>query len=342
MHRLFRSFYLLVHVAPFLASAMASAHALDSGEDDLVEDFRALASMRPRACAQQEAAPAVAGWQSLPAQCAWRGLLRLDRWTVQAAPEGGCIGPAALWWAAARRIVRPGSFGAWQANWTSQIVRDDSGAVKRLGVIRRNPDGSWTASVWRWSPSERAATRIWQQGRWAALAAQAGQLAQASSIPAASPAAPLFQAWEQYLVNLPSEIRNQVGYWPLGGRCMVLDLVGIADSRFQLPYLLADSRLEQRAAMQLQLARRHPGAQWLRTFRVLPTDQDAQHERASYIALWREPGWVRGQLWLPTRGNGPVLRLRLSTAAAAQAEAGADVIEGELAQLARRWRKAHD
>lgn len=314
----------------------------------LVDDFGTLSTVRPRPCQDQTTAAPVEGWSALPSQCAWQGLLRFERWTAKPVADNPCVSPAAYWWAAARQRIRPGSFGAWQAHWTSQIIRNDSGDVKELALIRQHQDGSWSASAWRWTPSERLPTRLWQQGRWAALAAQAGQLAQASRIPAAAPAAPVFQTWEQYLIAHPAEIRNDVGFWPLHGRCMVLDTVGIAESRFQLPYLLADSRLEQRSAMQLQLARRHPKASWLRTFRALPVDPDAQHERANYIAIWRDKDWIRGQLWLPTKRSGPVMRLRLATAAPAPPagkaalDATANLIESELGGLARSWRQAHD
>jgi hypothetical protein len=313
-------------------------------EPDLVGDFAELATMRPRACAGAKSSAPVAGWNALPAQCAWQGLLRLERWSAQAAPPNPCISQQGRWWATARQRHALKPYGAWQAEWTSQSLRDDASPVKRLAVIRQDEQGAWQAYEWTWRPSERAATRVWQQGRWAQLAAQAGQLAQASRIAAGAPAAPLLTTWEQHLGPRAGEIRAGIGYWPLAGRCMVLDMAGIADKGFQLPYLLDDSRLEQRSAMQLQLARRYPKAKWLRSFRALPTDPDAQHGRATYLAVWREAGWIRGQLWIPTKGNGPVLRLRIGTVPPAGEawEANADLIEDELAGLARRWRNAHD
>lgn len=339
---------LLLIVAYLLMSPGAFAQTVSG--TDLIKDFQRLTTMRPRACVNIKNSAPVAGWLALPAQCAWQGRLRLERWSAPRVNGKSCVSPAAVWWARARQRLGPGSPGAWQAQWTSQIIRDDSGGTKRLALIRQDEEGNWSASEWTWLPSDRPATRVWQQGRWASLAAQAGQLAQASRIAAGAPAAPLFGVWEQHLGPRPAEIRADIGFWPLQGRCMVLDMAGIADSRFQLPYLLDDSRLEQRAAMQLQLARRYPKATWLRTFRALPADPNAQHGRAGYVAVWSEAGWVRGQLWIPTKGDGPVLRMRIGNAAPRSIPGGRDealetnarLIEEELAHLARRWRSTYD
>lgn len=345
------------HLRPFLPALILGAALLTASEvsaaadPDLIGEFAELATMRPRACAITSA-PAVPGWDALAPQCAWQGRLRLERWTVRARsgqPAGQpCVSPQAVWWAGARgrHSLRP--YGAWQGDWTSQIIRDDRAAIKRLALLRQvqQKDGgsTWEAYEWTWQPSERAATRVWQQGRWAQLAEQAGQLAQASRIAAGAPAAPLFTTWEQHLGPRAGEIRAGIGYWVLANRCMVLDMAGIADRGFQLPYLLADSRREQRSAMQLQLARRYPKASWLRKFQVLSGEADEQHGRASYLAVWREGGWIRGQLWIPTKGNGPVLRMRIGQVPppGESIEANADLIEDELTGLARRWRNVHD
>lgn len=330
-------------MVPFLLAA-APLQAAANREPDLVGSFADLSTMKPRACPGAKAAPPVPGWESLPAECAWQGRLRLDRWTVKAMPANPCVHPQAVWWAGARQRHSSRPYGAWQADWTSQIIRDDRAPLKRLALIRQGKDGAWEAFEWTWLPSERAATRVWQQGRWAQLAGQAGQLAQASRIAASAPAAPLFTVWEQHLGPRPGEIRGGIGYWPLANRCMVMDMAGIADGGFQLPYLLADSRLEQRSAMQLQLARRYPKAKWLAKFHALSAEADVQHGRASYVAVWHEAPWVRGQLWIPTKGNGPVLRMRVGTVPppGESLDANADLIEDELAGLSRRWRNAHD
>lgn len=333
---------------PCLAAALlfgaVSAGAASAHEPDLVGSFAELSTMRPRACPGARKSAPVPGWEAKPAVCAWQGLLRLEQWTLPSVAPNLCVSPQAVWWAGARRRHSSRPYGAWQAEWSSQTIRDDRAAVKRLAVIRQDAEGTWQAYEWTWSPSERAATRAWQQGRWARLAAQAGQLAQPSRLAAGAPATPLLTVWEQHLGPRVGELRAGIGYWPLASRCMVLDMAGIADKIFQLPYLLADSRLEQRSAMQLQLARRYPKASWLRKFHVLSAEADAQHGRASYAAVWRDGAWVRGQLWIPTRGDGPVLRMRIGTVPpqGESFDANAELIEDELAGLSRRWRNAHD
>ena len=327
-----------------MLTGAAAAHAGPDPDPDLVGSFADLATMRPRACAGTNTSAPVPGWDSRPAECAWQGRLRLDRWSMRAPPANPCVSPQAIWWAGARQRHSLHPYGAWQSDWTSQTMRDDRAPAKRLAVIRQDHDGGWSAYEWTWLPSERAATRVWQQGRWAQLAAQAGQLAQPSRIAAGAPAAPLLTVWEQHLGPRAGEIRAGVGYWVLANRCMVLDMAGIADKGFQLPYLLDDSRLEQRSAMQLQLARRYPKAKWLRTFRALSAEPDVQHGRASYLAVWREAPWIRGQLWIPAKDDGPVLRMRIGTVPlpGEAFEPNADLIEDELAGLARRWRRSHD
>lgn len=334
--------------ALLLGAALLTASEVSAAADpDLIGDFAELATMRPRAC-PVKTAPAVPGWEALAPQCAWQNRLRLDRWILPEMPVNPCVSPQAEWWAGARRRHSLRLYGAWQADWSSQTIRDDRPATKRLAAIRqvKDKDGklAWEAYEWTWLPSERPATRVWQQGRWAQLAEQVGQLAQASRIAAGAPAAPLFTTWEQHLGPRAGEIRAGIGYWALANRCMVLDMAGIADRGFQLPYLLADSRREQRSAMQLQLARRYPKASWLRKFQVLSGEADQQHGRASYLAVWREGGWIRGQLWIPTKGNGPVLRMRIGQVPppGESIDANAELIEDELTGLARRWRNAHD
>ncbi len=331
---------------PLLAALLATLPALAlaaapqrGAEADLIGNFRQLSTMRPRACAGLEAPPA-----GRAAVCAWHGRLRLERWQLGGAP-GDCVTPQAAGWAALRRSY-PGvalAASAWRLDWRAQTIGDDAGAEKRLAVLRRLPDGRWQASQWTWHPSGRLATRRWQAARWQLLQAQAARLG--GALPAASDGAPLWAAWERHVGAQPAEIGPDGGRWQAGARCFGVDMVGVAHPEFRLPYLLEDSRLEQRSAMQLQLARRYPAASWLQTFR--PIDP-AHHGSAVYMAMWSEGHVVRGQLWMPTRRGGPVLRLRVSTGAPASAatpEALAPVaraLESELGALARQWWAAHD
>lgn len=150
--------------------------------------------------------------------------------------------------------------------------------------------------------------------------------------------------WEKHLGARAGEVRTGgVWQWPAAGQCMSIDLAGVSDGQFRLPYLIEDSRLEQRAAMQLQLARRYPDAVWARTFRPVPVSEGAPDNGAKYEAIWEDRDLVRGQLWIPTKGDGPVLRLQLRTRRApAPRGAAADTVERELSGLARTWSKTHE
>jgi hypothetical protein len=117
-----------------------------------------------------------------------------------------------------------------------------------------------------------------------------------------------------------------------------------------LPYVLDDSRMEQRAAMQLQLARRYPKATWLTPFSLVPRPPNVR-SGAKYYALWQEDGVVKGQLWIPTKDQGSLLRARITTSLPG-APAGArdpqlisrvrQVVQRELAALAARWTYEHE
>jgi len=320
----------------------------------LLDDFTRLSTLRPRACPAGEAtAPSIPNWRLDATECGWRGLLQVRRWTAGAGEPAaaGCVGNAAQWWAAARRGYRGAALPslAWHAGWTSQVIADDSGAEKRLAVIVRAPDGGWRASEWRWRPSERPATRRWQQGRWQLLLDEAARLRQAAPPPQeGKDAARLRAAWERNLGNRAGEVRAGVWQWPAAGYCMKADTAGASPGQFRLPYLIDDSRLEQRAAMQLQLARRHVGAVWLKTFRPLespapaaPAPAPAATGGARYEAIWQDHDTVIGQLWIPVKGDGPVLRLRVSARLNAPspeaANAAAGAIEREMAGIARGW-----
>lgn len=340
-----------------LAKAPARRHP---PPPSVLEDFATLSTVRPRACPAGEAAgPSIPNWKLSATECGWRGLLQARRWSAPAdgpaaaGSPAACTGNAAQWWAAARASYRGAALPslAWHAGWTSQVIADDSGAEKRLAVIVRGPDGGWRASEWRWRPSERPATRRWQQGRWQLLLDEAARLRQAAPPPQeGKDGARLRAAWERNLGNRAGEVRAGVWQWPAAGYCMKADTAGASPGQFRLPYLIDDSRLEQRAAMQLQLARRHVGAVWLKTFRPLEaTPSPAPGGPAAapaaavarYEAIWQDRDTVIGQLWIPVKGGGPVLRLRLSarlkspSAEAANAAAGA--IEREMAGIAHGW-----
>lgn len=320
----------------------------------LLADFRKLADMRPRPCTAWEAplAPS-ATWRLLSQHCAWQGRLRLHRLVAAGGSTGSCVSAPSHWWAFARR-----SFGApgpaapvWYASWPSQSISGRVQDVHKLAVIVRAPDGSWVVSEWNWKPSPRLATRRWQQGRWDLLLAEAARLAQPAPGPA-NGAGSLRAAWEASLGARPGEIVHDQWRWAAGGHCLVSDMVGTGDVKLHLPYLTEDSRLEQRAAMQLQLARRYPNAEWIKPFSLTDASATAGMGGARYKAVWREQSAMRGQLWIPTKGDGPVLRVRVTAGLppvspsqahpAAAAVTAARAVDQELENLARAWGSLHD
>lgn len=339
-----------------LASQGAAAHAKRTAKkptpDQLITQFSALATVRPTTCPAQ-ASQAPPGWQlDGAAVCAWQGRLRLVRWSAQPPGANDCVSRAAQWWAAQRPAygIAPGPGAAWRVAWTSQWLFDDRKPEKRIAQIERSADGAWRASEWTWQPSPRAATRKWQQGRWDLLsAALSARAAPAHELGSANPA--LRAVWEKNLGTRPGEIAGDVWQWPQAGLCLRVDSQGLSQGQLHLPYLAADSRLEQRAAMQVQLARRYPKAHWLTPFRLTTAAQAPSRGGAKFEAVWFDAPVLKGQLWIPTRNDGPVLRLRINTVLALQPPVdpaapallqAAGVIERELHGLARQWTATHE
>lgn len=311
-------------------------------------DFALLASQRPWACPDQPDSKRIAStWNGEPAQCAWQNRLHMRRWSGQGGVHGAaCFSEQARWWAWARGEsgASAGPPQAWRSGWQTQSMRDESGAEQRVFIVQQLSDGNWSATEWRWNPSPRPATQRWQAGRWALLAERAAAL---HSPVAASPADPmvarLVPILETNIGARPAEVSNQVWRWEAAGMCLSADFASLGPQQLQLPYLIDDSRLEQRAAMQLLLARRHPQATWLTPFRLIEGASD-RRGGAKFYAVWISAAVVKGQLWIPVKGGGPMVRLRIDSAAPAAPASSPDalarsgkVIARELDALAARW-----
>ena len=150
---------------------------------------------------------------------------------------------------------------------------------------------------------------------------------------------------EANLGDRVGEVANQALQWHADGQCLRVEALGLGKQITQLPYAADDSRLEQRAAMQLQLARRYRKALWFTPFSLVPTAPQARGG-AKFHAVWLENTTLKGQLWIPTKGNGPLLRLRITTAlpvaGAGQSDSlstvrATQVLQRELVSLASRW-----
>lgn len=278
----------------------------------------------------------------------------MQSWSGPAAlPAGACVGAPARWWAWARaQGAAPNTQRAvWRSGWTAQSLRDDSGAVKRIVLVRQLPDGMWSATEWRWTPSPRAATRAWQQRRWDMLAERADQLRQqAGALSGPREARMLHQVLEANVGARAAELGGEVLRWQSDGLCLQVGASGPGPQQLQLPYSAEDSRQEQRSAMQLQLARRNPKAVWLSPFGLVPAPRPPRGG-AKFYAVWVEGAVVAGQLWIPTKGDGPLVRVRITTTLPAPPAPGAtldalaqprQVLERELMSLATRWAAAYE
>ena len=320
---------------------------------DPAAEFRALARQRPWKCAEQNATDVPSlGWAGGVAECAWQDRLRMRRWSGSGAVGNrACVSSQAKWWTWARSAGAPAATVAWRSTWTTQSIIDEREPEKRIVILRRLPTGEWSVTEWRWTPSLRAATRLWQEGRWKLLADRATQLrTPVEALQGPLETRMLRSVLEANLGHRVGEVANQALQWDADGQCLRVDALGLGKQIMQLPYATDDSRLEQRAAMQLQLARRYPKAIWLTDFSLVPTARQARGG-AKFYAVWIEHAILKGQLWIPTKGQGPLVRLRITTAlpvaetgqpdrqSAAHAK---QVLQRELASLASRWAVEHE
>lgn len=323
--------------------------------DDIVKDFGALAQMRPRKCIDEKTSQAIVrGWHEDARQCAWQNLLEIRRWkTDQNGDRKNCLSRQALWWAWARPQF-PATAGPliWNSAWSTQGLVDDSGEKKRIEIIAREADGSWTVTEWMWKPSTRTETRKWQAARWGLLGdAAMQQRRSASGVTIPAEAAVLRTTWEKNLKGAAGEISAEGWLWERQGLCMRMETAGISQAQLHIPYSREDSRLEQRAAMQLRLARTYPQATWLTQFRLLPLPEVAARGGSKYEAIWQENDTVKGQLWMPTKSDGAIQRARIAVtlpakrhneADAAAVDAIARAIDRELTGLATIWTLDHE
>ncbi len=316
----------------------------------VLHDLAALATIRPKKCIEAKNAElSIRGWRASTAQCAWQNRLQMRRWEAdQASDLEHCVSRQALWWARARSRATPAAGPvAWNGTWSAQSLIDDSGPQKRVAIIERSANGSWVATEWRWTPSPRAATRKWQEGRWKLLTDAAIGIRQSTpkeSVP--HEVAPLLATWEKNLRGRAGEVAEASWLWERDGLCMRMETVGLSQAQLHLPYSKEDGRLEQRAAMQLRLARTYPKATWLTPFRLLPMPNSTPRGGAKYEAIWIENATVKGQLWMPGKVDGAVLRARIAVALpakkdseteAAAAASIAQSIDSELIGLATTW-----
>ena len=318
---------------------------------DVMGDLRLLAQQRPKRCGADEPAQQAPGWRATAVECAWQGRLQMRRWSALPAAGNACVSRAALWWQWQQARTGIAAPAAWDAAWPAQGLSGISSGRQRLAVIEKSAGGAWTASDWTWNPSPRAATRQWQMSRWELLATATAKLRPAVRGAAGAEAVALRTAWEANLRGRAGEMLADAWLWESNGLCMRMETAGLSQAQLHLPYSRDEVRHEQRAAMQLQLARRFPRATWLTPFRLVSTPAANKDGGAKYEAIWLEDGLVKGQLWMPTKTDGAIVRARI--VAVFPVEPGGRppgpavanrraAIERELAGLAAIWEAEHE
>lgn len=311
--------------------------------------FIELARQQPRKCPEDEqAALAPPGWRQRPALCAWQGRLRMRRWDAgPAAVPGSCVSAPAQWWAWQQKrngiASLPGAL-AWRADWRTQYLASDVNGRRHIVIVEAGAGTSWVATEWIWSPSPRPATRDWQEQRWKSLAKAGALLTPFEGQEGLSgEAVQLRRAWEKNLNGRAGEIAPDGWVWQSGGRCMRLTPLEAAEVQLRLPYAREDARSEQRAAMQVQLARRYPDATWPIPFRLLELPGTGG---AKYEAIRLDKTAVTGQLWIPVKSGDKTVRAAIrvglppgrdSATTELDGVAISRVIEKELVDIARIW-----
>lgn len=303
-------------------------------------DFQKLSGARGIACAAPHE-PALAGMGAPSVRrCAWSRHIEMLYWKALPDADNSCLPLPALAWhrlgAAARASVPP-----WSGSWSGQSFQLPGAGLQQAGALWRRADGHWSAVLWRWSPSIRPATRAWQAGRWDQVLAAARGLQAANPAPAR---APLTLAWLDASKGKPRLTDADGARWISGGACLDLRAAGTGQSQLHLPYSRDDARQEQRSAMQVQLARRYPHAEWLKPFTLIEPATPGARSGAKFVAVWKEGASLQGQLWITLREDGGIVRARIASDVqpGGAGKERAALVERELAALARAWEARHE
>jgi hypothetical protein len=329
------------------APASQAAARKDARKDapPTLADFDALTGTHPGACAAP-LDPAYAGMgQPALRQCAWSQRLEMLYWKNIPAPAGTCLPPAAIAWHRLMASVQTGA-PPWNKDWTGQARVAGTDALQQAVAVWQAGDGSWSAVAWRWRPSEKADTRAWQAGHWSKVAETAQAVNAGNPAPRPSP---LLEAWLAGSNGKPRILEGETWRWVSDKTCLVMRTAGIGQGQLHLPYSRDDARLEQRTAMQVQLARRFPAAEWLQPFALLEPAVPGTRSGAKFYAVWREGAAIQGQLWIPLRDNGGMVRARIGTDAPPRGPRAEEVtarraalVERELKTLAHAWEARHE
>jgi hypothetical protein len=233
----------------------------------------------------------------------------------------------------------------WREGAVAASFSYAEGLNRAIIALWRTPAGDWSAAHWYWRPSEKAATRAWQARQWARIEAGAAPPEQRLS----DSAAPLMATWLALTSDSPSAIDKGQWIWQLGDACLRMRTADISQAQLTLPYSRDDTRLEQRAAMQVQLARKIPGATWVRPFTLISASPDGARSGAKFMAVWIDAQYLHGQVWIPQKDSSDIARARISTALPAGTRADparsgalARLVEEQLVRFAHLWEKTYE
>jgi hypothetical protein len=329
-------------------AATASRHAAKA-DQDVVGDFRALAQQTPWECKTPASAGAGPSWPDGKAACAWQNRLRRQswRWSDDAAPS--CISRQARWWNRAQAGLPPQTpRSIWDGRWTAQALQMSVGGEQRLLILRREGKDGWEATEWRWNPNPRPATRRWQEARWKLLLEAASQPQFRSGGADTLDAARMRPVFRRLLGTRPGETSAEGLALGAAGLCLHASNPLPGQPKLHLSYSPNDSRLEQRAAMHLQLSRQYPNAKWLTQFKMLDMPEHLP-SGAKFLATWVEGGQLVGQLWMPAKGDAATVRVRVTArlphgqeddlAAAGKLK---PAVEHELEAIAVQWAAVYE
>ena len=330
--------------APAAAAARTRAPAVTPPS---VADFQALSGAYAATCAAPgDPALAALGQPSLR-RCAWSQRIEMQYWPTLPDAGNACLAAPALSWqrlgAGMRATVAP-----WDSAWRAQGAFVQDASRHQAAALWRRPDGQWSAVLWRWQPSERSATRAWQQANWNKVTAAIEALGAGAK---SSLNAPLDLAWLDASRGKPRLAEGASRRWIADGACLSMQDAGTGQARLHLPFSRDDVRQEQRSAMQVLLARRFPAAEWIRPFSLVEPHSPGARSGAKFLAVWKEGAVLHGQLWVTLRDEGGIVRARISSGVpaapnSARAEdllkARTALIERELTTLAHAWEGRHE
>lgn len=288
-------------------------------------------------------------WPGAEARCAWQNHLHMQSWHWRGDAAPACISAQARWWHWAQAGLPPAAArSVWDARWTTQTLNMRFGDEQRMLLLRQVDRRHWQASDWRWNPNPRPDTRHWQEERWLSLQEAFSQLRDGRADTVAPGAARMRTVLRRVLGARPGELRAEGLWLESDGLCLLASDPLPGQPALALSYSPNDSRLEQRAAMHLQLSRQYPNAKWLTQFKMLEMPADLP-SGAKFVATWIDNRQVVGQLWMPAKGNAATVRVRVSSRLAPGQDEGPaatlkikQAVEQELRAIAIQWAASHE